>query len=352
MLNNYFSRDEVAQFRIWMDWADNYVIVSHVSPDGDAAGSSLALALFLRSKGKNVTVTMPDSIPDFLNWIPGAESIVTFDREPEKIEELMYKADVICCLDFNVIGRVSGIAASLLYSKARKIMIDHHPLPGPFCDSVLSRPEASSTSELVFHFLCALGEWDSVTRQMAECICTGMITDTGGFAYNSNDSRFFDAVSLLIEKGVDKGALYNRIFHNYSENRLRMSGYVLSEKMTLLENGRIAMITLSKAELDRFRSVKGDTEGFVNLPLQISGVLFSVFMREDSEKGVVKLSFRSVGDVPCNRFASDYFHGGGHKNASGGQFCGDIDGCVKAFEDALKEWRKTDDRNVRIIFGK
>lgn len=351
MLENYFSSDDVSEFRVWMEWADNYVIMAHKSPDGDALGSSLALCQYLKSKGKNAVVTLPDSPPRFLMWIPGASDIVVFDKEPDRVSDMIYKADVLCCLDFNSPGRVEEMAAPLLYSRARKIMIDHHPGPSQFCDVILSRPESSSTSELVFHLLCALGDWGSVTRNIAECICTGMITDTGGFAYNSNSSQFFYIVSRLLEKDVDKDALFRKVFNNYSEHRLRMTGFVLTEKMRVYNGCRTALITLTQSEMERFHCESGDTEGIVNMPLQISGVMFSVFMRV-IRTGTVRVSLRSVSSVPSDRFASDYFHGGGHRNASGGEFDGSLEECVKVFEQGLEEWKKSDEECIRQLFNK
>lgn len=349
MLNNYFSSEDVAQFRVWMEWADNYVIMAHKSPDGDAVGSSLALCLFLQSKGKNVKVVFPDCPPDFLMWMSGASEIMTYDSNPDGISDMIYKADVLCCLDFNSPGRVEGMAAPLLYSRAKKIMIDHHPNPSGFCDVILSHPDSSSTSELVFHLLCALGEWGNVTRQIAECICTGMITDTGGFAYNSNSSQFFYIISQLIDKNVDKDALFRKVFNNYSEYRLRLTGFVLTEKMRIYEGCRTALITLSQSEQERYHCQSGDTEGFANMPLQISGVLFSVFMREFGN-GKIRVSLRSTQGVPCDRFSGDYFHGGGHRSASGGEFIGTLDECVRELERGLEEWRKSDEDCIIQLF--
>lgn len=350
MLSNYFSEEEVAQFRIWMDWADNFAIVSHVSPDGDSVGTSLAMALYLQLKGKKAQVVLPDAPPAFLEWLPGFSDIVIFENNPESAAEIVQKADVICCLDFNAISRVKDMASSVLYSKARKIIIDHHLGSGQFCDIILSRPTASSTSELLFHFLCALGEWNVMNRQICECICTGMMTDTGAFTYNSNDPQFFYVLSKLLEKDVDKDSIYRRIYHNFSEQRLRLSGYVLTEKMEILPKSRIALITLSQSEMKRFSCRKGDTEGFVNMPLQISGILFSAFLKEDSTHGMIKVSLRSVGNVPCNAFAAKYFNGGGHKNASGGEFEGTLAKSVRAFKNGVDEWRKSDDAAIRALF--
>lgn len=350
MLSNYFSEEEVAEFRVWMDWADDFAIVSHVSPDGDSVGSSLAMASFLQLKGKKARVVLPDAPPSFLEWLPGMPDVVIFEDDPETASGILQKADVICCLDFNVIGRVKDMASSVLYSKAKKILIDHHLGPSQFCDIILSRPNASSTSELLFHFLCALGEWNVINRQISECICTGMMTDTGAFTYNSNDPQFFFIMSKLMEKDVDKDSIYRRIYHNFSEQRLRLSGYVLTEKMEILPGSRVALITLSQSEMKRFCCRKGDTEGFVNMPLQISGILFSAFLKEESTRGVVKISLRSVGSVPSNLFASKFFNGGGHRNASGGEFEGTLQRCVRVFKNGIDEWRKSDDEAIRILF--
>ena len=351
MLENHFSSEDVAEFRMWMEWADNYVIIAHKSPDGDAVGSALALCLYLQSKGKNVKVALPDTPPDFLMWMPGTNDIITYDKEPDRVSDMIYKADVLCCLDFNSTGRVDAMAAPLLYSRAKKIMIDHHPGPSAFCDVTLSRPDSSSTSELVFHLLCAIGEWGNVTRQIAECICTGMITDTGGFAYNSNSPQFFYIISQLIEKNVDKDAIFRKVFNCYTEHRLRLTGFMLHQKMRIYEGCRTALLTLSQSEQKQFHCESGDTEGLVNMPLQISGVLFSVFMRVLRD-GSIRISLRSVQGVPCDRFAACHFHGGGHKSASGGEFEGTMDECVKELERGLEEWRKSDEDCIRQLFIK
>ena len=176
----------------------------------------------------------------------------------------------------------------------------------------MSYPEMSSTSEMIFRFICRMGMFDLLNRDAAACIYTGMMTDTGSFTYNSNKPEIYTIVSELIKKGIDKDLIYRKVNQVYSECRLRMMGYVLYEKMRVYPEQQAALITLSKEELDRFQYQAGDTEGFVNLPLSIENVSFSVFIREDSD--YIKVSLRSVGDFPCNQFASTYFNGGGHKN--------------------------------------
>ena len=352
MIENVFSGSDVSEFRFWMGWADRYVILTHMGPDGDAIGSSLALCHYLRGKGKQAVVLVPDSAPDFLKWLPGADEIKVFEDDPQASEEMVYKADVLCCLDFNVVGRINKVAASFLYSKAKKFLLDHHPYPGANFDVTLSHPEASSTSELVFQFICALGDFNSITTEIAQCIYTGIMTDTGALSYNSNNSSLFSVISHLLDKGIDKDEIYRRVYNTYSEDRLRLQGFVLCEKMQVLHDRSTALITLTDAELRRFNYKKGDTEGFVNMPLQINGVLMSAFFREDAELGLIKLSFRSVGDVPCNRFSSDFFNGGGHMNAAGGEFHGTLDEAVGRFLKGLDEWSRSSEDCIRQLFVK
>lgn len=349
MIENMISSSDITEFRIWMGWADRYVIITHMGPDGDAIGSSLALCHYLQSKGKQAVVIVPDRAPGFLDWLPGASDIKVFSDDPDSLEDLIYKSDVLCCLDFNTVGRIGKVAASFLYSKAKKLLLDHHPYPGANFDVLLSHPEASSTSELVFHLICALGGYQDISLEMAQCIYTGIMTDTGALSYNSNSPSLFMAVAHLLEKGVDKDEIYRRVYHNYTESRLRLQGYVLNEKMQVIPEMSVALITLTDEELKRFSYRKGDTEGFVNMPLQIGGVLMSAFFREDKEQGIIKLSFRSVGDVPCNRFSSDFFNGGGHMNAAGGEFCGTLDEAVARFRKGLEEWSVSNEDCIKQL---
>lgn len=350
MIENMFLGSDVAEFRQWMEWADRFVILTHINPDGDAVGSSVALCQYLKDKGKDAVVIVPDTAPDFLSWLPGFSNIMVYAHDPDKSEKLIYKADVICCLDFNVVGRIGKVGASFLYSNAKKFLLDHHPYPGASFDMILSHPEASSTSEMVFHFICAMGGFNDITLDIATCIYTGIMTDTGALSYNSNSSTLFLVVAHLLEKGVDKDEIYRKVYHNYSESRLRLQGYVLNQKMKVLSGYSTSLITLSDQELVKFSYRKGDTEGFVNMPLQINGVLMSALFREDKSAGVIKLSFRSVGSVPCNRFATDFFNGGGHQNAAGGEFRGTLDEAVDVFVKGMEEWSKSTEDCIRQLF--
>lgn len=327
--------DKVAKY---FEKAENLVVVTHVSPDGDALGSSLGLAHFLETQEKNVHVIVPNAFPDFLRWMPGAKDIIRYDKYAEFADKLIAEADVICCLDFNALSRIDAVAKPVSESQGRKVMIDHHLNPEPFCRVTISHPEISSTSELVFRLICRMGYFEDITREGAECIYTGMMTDTGGFTYNSNSREIYFIISELLSKGIDKDDIYRKVFNTYSEGRLRLMGYVLYEKMEVFPQFRSALICLRKDEQKKFQYVKGDTEGFVNIPLQMKGICFSVFLREDTEKDMIKVSLRSVGDFPCNKVASEFFNGGGHLNASGGEFYGPMEEAVELFKQALVKY--------------
>lgn len=337
MITKIIHEEKIQKAKKYVEKGESFVIVTHITPDGDAIGSALGLYHFLINYGKdNVTVVVPNEFPSFYKWMPGTKEIVIHEKYPDFAEQLIGEADVIFCLDFNEPKRIGKVAPAVVAAEGRKVLIDHHLNPADFCRVVMSYPEMSSTSEMVFRFICRMGMFDLLNKKAAECIYTGMMTDTGSFTYNSNKPEIYTIISELIKKGIDKDLIYRKVNQVYSEDRLRMMGYVLYEKMKIYPEYRTALITLSQEELERFRYVTGDTEGFVNLPLSIEGVVFSVFIRED--KDYMKVSLRSVGEFPCNLFAGKYFNGGGHKNASGGEFYGSLKEAVSTFEKGLKEF--------------
>ncbi|MDR2764622.1 MAG: DHH family phosphoesterase [Tannerella sp.] len=335
MLTKIFDEKKIQKLETYMDKGEKFVIVMHVSPDGDAIGASLGLYHYLMSQGNTVNVVAPNDFPAFLKWMPDAGSVIVYERHPDYAEQLIGEADVIFCLDFNEAKRMGKLAPAVEASTTRKIMIDHHPNPSDFCKLVFSHPEMSSTSEMIFRLLCALKAADAINREAAECLYTGMMTDTGAFTYRSNDPDLYLIIQELLKMGVDKDRIYRQVYQVYSESRLRLMGYTLHEKMKVYPDKKTALITLSLKELNRFNYVPGDVEGFVNLPLSIGWIRFAVFIRENTDG--IKISFRSEGDFPCNHFAAVYFQGGGHRNAAGGEYAGTLDEAVHIFEEGLKE---------------
>ncbi len=334
MITKIIAEERIQKAKRYVEKGERFVIVTHVTPDGDALGSSLGLYHFLLEYGKeNVQIVVPNDFPQFYKWMPGAKDIIVHEKYPDFSEELIQNADVVFCLDFNDPKRIEKLGGPVVASDARKVMIDHHLDPSDFCNVTISHPEMSSTSEMVFRFICRMGFFDLLNRDAAECIYTGMMTDTGSFTYNSNQPEIYVIISELLKKGIDKDLIYRRVNQVYSESRLRLMGYVLYDKMKVYPEYSTALITLSKDELNQFNYVSGDTEGFVNLPLSIEGVQFSVFIREDQD--YIKISLRSVGAFPCNVFAQTYFNGGGHKNASGGEYYGSLEEAIAVFEKGL-----------------
>ncbi len=330
--------DQLQETKRQIERAQKIVITTHLSPDGDALGSSLALYHYLRNRGKDVRVIVPNAFPYFLKWMNGTDNIIVNTYIPDVAERLIKNADLIFCLDFNILKRIGDLREHVEHSSAKKILIDHHLSPGAIFDVIISYSHISSTSEIIFRLLLQLGDFDKMDTVIAECIYTGMMTDTGVFTYNSNNPEIFEIISLLIKKGIDRDLIYKNVFNNYSEDRFRLLGFALSQRMRVYPEFRAALIYLSKEDQKDFILSKGDTEGFVNIPLSIKNIIFTVFIREDDQ--LVKISLRSQGSFPCNEFAADFFNGGGHLNASGGEFHGKIEDSITLFEKGLEKYNE------------
>ena len=316
--------------------ADNILITCHKSPDGDAIGSCLGWAEYLRMRGKEVTVIVPDQFPDFLMWLPNTEKIVRYDKHKEKCDMLFKIADLVFCLDYNATSRVNDMEPALVSSPAPKVLIDHHLDPDVPAVLTISVPEASSTSELVFRIVWQMDGFKNLGRQFAIPIYCGMMTDTGGFLYNSSRPEIYFIIGELLTKHIDKDRIYRNVYHNYSEDRIRLMGYVMYEKLTYLPEYHAAYYAITKDELRRFHFVKGDAEGLVNIPQQIKGLRLSISLREDTEKKkLVWVSLRSVDQFPCNKMAAEFFNGGGHLNASGGHLDMTMDEAVETVRRAI-----------------
>ena len=329
-------QDQLARLSQLISDAETILITCHKSPDGDAIGSSLGLADYLRHLGKEPVVIVPDQYPDFLMWLPNTEKIIRYDKQRDKADLLFKIADLVFCLDYNAPSRVDEMEEALVSSPATRVLIDHHLNPDVPADLIISEPEASSTCELMFRLVWQMGAFPTLTKQFAVPIYCGMMTDTGGFTYNSSRPEIFFIISELLTKRIDKDKIYRNVYHNYSESRIRLMGYVMYEKLVYMPEYNAAYYTLTKDELKRFRFIKGDAEGLVNIPQQIKGLRLSISLREDTEKDrVVWVSLRSVDNFPCNLMAEEFFNGGGHLNASGGRLNCSMDEAVKIVKDAI-----------------
>ncbi len=322
---NILKEQEAATLREMIAASQRIVICCHKSPDGDAIGSSLGWAYYLQSLGKEPVICIPDMMPDFLQWMPGTEHILRYDKQTEAVEKAFGEAELVFCLDFNGASRLDEMEHVLTSCPARKVMIDHHLSPNLPVDLLISHPKMSSTCELVFRLVWQLGAFEQLDKKWASCVYCGMMTDTGGFTYNSNDAAIYFIISQLLTKRIDKDRIYRKVFNNYSSDAIRLRGYLMSKKLHVFEDLHAAYYTVTRQEMNRYHFTKGDLEGLVNEPLRIKGLKFSISLREDSEqKNLVLVSLRSVDDFPCNKVAADFFNGGGHLNASGGKLYVDI----------------------------
>ena len=338
------NEDQLVQMNQLISNANNILITCHKSPDGDAIGATLAWAEYLTSIGKEPTMIVPDQFPDFLTWLPNSQKIVRYDKHREKCDMLFKIADLIFCLDYNTPSRVDEMEQSLVNSPANRVLIDHHLKPEVPAVLTISQPEACSTCELIFRIVWQMGAFEQQTKHFAVPVYCGMMTDTGGFLYNSTRCEIYFIISQLLTKHIDKDRIYRNVYHNYSEDRIRLMGYVLYEKLVYIPEYNAAFYTLTKDELRRFHFIKGDAEGLVNIPQQIKGLKLSISLREDTDKpNIIWVSLRSVDDFPCNLMAEQFFNGGGHLNASGGRINGTMQEAIEtvrkaieAFSDRLK----------------
>lgn len=339
MLPALLSEEELVRLKESIAQAQHIVIIAHRGPDGDAVGSSLGWADYLTAIGKEVRIVLPNPFPDFLRWLPKMHLIQFYARHEAAATEVLHAADLIFCLDFNALKRVQDMEPAVASAPAKRIMIDHHEDPDmTAAEQVISFPEMCSTCEIVFRLIDQLGGYETLTKQGATCIYTGMMTDTGGFTYNSARPIIYEIISMLLAKGIDKDKIYRNVFNVYSPDRLRLTGYILYEKLRFYAGNRASIFTLTRGEMKRFKFVRGDAEGLVNMPLQVKNLKLSISLREDTEREVVRVSLRSVDDFPCNKMAEEFFHGGGHLNASGGELPFPLEEAVKTAERAIQAY--------------
>lgn len=314
------------------------VITTHHKPDGDALGSSLGLYHYLCQKQHEVTVITPTDYPDFLQWMPGNKEVVIYTEKKEQSAALIKQADLIFCLDFNSLSRINEMGELVKVSSARKIMIDHHLDPENFDDFRHWSTDACAAALLVYEFITELlGDKNSITPAIATCLYTGIMTDSGSFRFPATTSNVHRVAADLIDFGADNVAIHQLVYNNASENRLRFLGYCLSEKLEILPGYHTALITVSKEDLNRFNINAGDTEGVVNYALSIEGIRLAAFIIERPDK--IKLSLRSTGTFPANEICKNYFHGGGHRNAAGGQSESTLEQVVHQFKTLLPEYK-------------
>ncbi|WP_343485834.1 bifunctional oligoribonuclease/PAP phosphatase NrnA [Allomuricauda sp. d1] len=329
---------DAAVVKTLLDKPQNIVIIPHKNPDGDAMGSCLGLQHYLKLLGQESTIVAPNDYPKFLKWLPGSESVLNFELDNTKAKKALENASLIFTLDFNDLSRTGQLESNLKESNADFIMIDHHQQPSDYAKVTYSDVGMSSTCEMIYKFIEALGRIGMIDAQIATCLYTGIMTDTGSFKFAATTSQTHRVAAELMERGADHVAIHQKVFDTNSPSRLQLLGVAL-KNMVILENHHTAYITLTQEELDASNFKKGDTEGFVNYGLTIENIIFAVIFIENKEEGIIKISFRSIGDFSVNEFARAHFNGGGHTNAAGGRSELSMAATIKKFESLLNDYK-------------
>ncbi len=326
----------ISEIRALLASPKDIIITSHRNPDGDAIGASLALYHYLIQSGHQVQILFPSDYPDFFDWMPAVQRILDFDNSPEECKAIAAKAQIVFYLDFNSIDRIDKLGEYLETLNMRRIMIDHHLFPEPAADYIISDTTASSTCEMIYDFICNMGDKLAINRTVGDCIYTGIVTDTGSFKYNTSP-KLFRLVSELVELGVDDYELQDLITNNLSEKQLRLLGHCLHNRMEILPEYKTGIIALTKEDYATFDIQRGDTEGIVNYLLKLREIRFAAFIME--QPTIVKMSFRSKGDFSVHELARKNFKGGGHKNAAGGSSFQTLSATLKRFKALLPEYK-------------
>ena len=314
------------------------VLACHVNPDGDAIGSVLAMSEFLRGFGNEVNMVVANDFPEFLHWMPDSEAILVFERQPEDCKTAIAEAEYIIMLDFNSLSRSGILHNEIGKTRCPRILIDHHRDPEEsmfYC--LYSSTCVSSTCEIVTEIILHYGK-EYLTDNISTNLLVGIMTDTGSFAHSIYHPRTFDLVSVLVEKAMPYSYIHEMVYDTMSENRLRLLGFAINNRMEVLDDYATAIIALNKSDLDSFNYQVGDTEGVVNFPLSMSKIKMAVLVTERQDQ--IRLSFRSKGSFSVHELANKYFKGGGHTNAAGGTLTCSFEEAVEQLKSVLPEYKE------------
>ena len=330
---------DIKKTRTLLQSSENIVITCHKGPDGDAIGSSLALYLYLKKKGKKATVIVPDDFPFFLKWLPESEHIILYESNKEAANTIISNADLIFTLDFNALHRTGDMQEVLSNASAKFIMIDHHQQPDDYAEVTYSDTSICSTCQMVYHFIDALEDINTIDTDIANCIYTGIMTDTGSFRFRSTTSTTHRVIANLIDLGIDNAKIHQNVYDSNSYNRLQLLGKSLTN-LKVIPELNTAYISLSADEQNEFKAQKGDTEGVVNYALSLQGIKLAAIFKEDQNSKLIKISLRSKGDFSVNEFSRAHFNGGGHTNAAGGASKLTLEETLEKFISILPNYKK------------
>ena len=313
------------------------VITTHHKPDGDAMGSSLGLYQYFKNAGIEAQVITPTDYAPFLYWLPGNDTVIIYEDHRAQSIEAIANASFIFCLDFNTLNRINEMGKEVKASNAKIVLIDHHQDPDDFDHERFIEIGASSTCELIYRYIQRHLNVNLLNKLVGQCIYTGLITDTGSFRFSSTTSATIRIAADLMDLGVRPDKIYRALFDQNRIERLQLLGYLLSNNLEILEEGKVALGYLSLADIERYNILTGDTEGFVNYGLGIAGVELSVLIIDRGP--LVKMSFRSKENFPCNVFSAEQFNGGGHKNAAGGASHEGLEQTIVRFKEVIRQYQ-------------
>jgi len=333
------NKEDINNIKELLSSPKKIVIIPHKNPDGDAIGSTLGLLHYLKQYNHDAIIVAPNDYPDFLKWMPGEVDILKYDHQKDDCDALLISAELIFTLDFNSLGRIGHMQDVVSQTEAIKIMIDHHQQPDDYAKFIYSDVSMSSTCEMVYNFIDMLDDTDKVNAEIATCLYTGIMTDTGSFRFPSTTSATHKIIGNLIEKGANNSQIHNNIMDTNSYERTQLLGRALSN-LKVIPKYRTAYITLTQEELNTFNFKKGDTEGFVNYGLSLKGVVFAAIFIESQQDNIIKISLRSKGDFSVNELSRSHFEGGGHTNAAGGKSDLNMSDTIDKFISILPQYKK------------
>ena len=335
-----FEKNKIEALRELFAVPKRVVIVGHTNPDGDAIGSSLALAEVLTARGHKVTCALPNNYPYYLKWIPNSERIIIYKNDEQHLtEKALDEAEIIICADMNSLTRADALGEEVAKrNSAKRVLIDHHLFPAEGFDIMFSYPDLSSTAFLMYSIIVALYGKEAITPTVATQLYVGIMTDTGNFAFSALTPELFEAVAALSATGIDIPQIYNNVYNSFTEGRAKLFGYAINRKMKTLLGGRVAYMSLTEEEMRRFWFQQGDNEGFVNYPLTIKKMKMSAMFT--AQQGFIRVSLRSRGNVDVDTFARRYFNGGGHKNAAGGKSFVSMDETIAHYIKSVNEYHE------------
>ena len=338
---------DTTKFKQLFNTPRRVVITVHTNPDADALGSALGFASILQQQGHKVTVISPNEYPDFLKWMKGQEEVIVFDRQEEQAREMLAAAEVICCLDFSSLDRIGDMEEPVRQAQAVKVMVDHHLEPEDFADFAQWSIEAGATAELIYDLAAEMGWTNYIGREEADCLYAGIMTDTGGFRHPNTTKHIHEVVAQLIGHGANTARVAKLVYDTNTESRLRLTGFVLSQRLVVMKEYDVAYIYLTLDDQKKFNVQKGDTEGLVNYALSIANITMAAMFTES--KDLVKISFRSVGAFSVNEFARKYFNGGGHANAAGGKSEKSLQDTIEEFKSLVIKYKQELEHETNII---